>query len=264
MKHEFVLRKMPVRPADPVAYFLDMDDDFLALNPLIGRKFRFEHTGYQCLSCGSDEPIYARGFCKKCFFEAPEAGRWFIHPEESKAHLGIEDRDLAYEQAVQLAPHVVYLAKTSDVKVGVTRRSQIPVRWIDQGADEAMIIAETPNRYLAGVAEVALKPYVKDKTSWRGMLRSRGGGADLEEIFRQLLPHLPEEVRPYVVKERKIYRFNYPVERMPELKSAYSFKKNKVIEGRLAGIKGQYLIFDDGHVLNIRNHEGYVVRLEVE
>ena len=36
-----------------------------------------------------------------------------------------------------------------------------------------------------------------------------------------------------------------------------------VIEGRLWGIKGQYLIFDDGSVLNIRKHNGYNITLEI-
>jgi hypothetical protein len=49
--------------------------------------------------------------------------------------------------------------------VGVTRK-QVPTRWIDQGAIEASIV-EVPNRYLAGITEVALKNYYADKTNWR-------------------------------------------------------------------------------------------------
>ena len=88
-----------------------------------------------------------------------------MHPELSTAHLDKEDRDLEYEKKVQLKPHVVYLANSSNVKVGVTRKSQIPTRWIDQGAHEAIEIVEVPNRYLAGITEVALKDYVADKTN---------------------------------------------------------------------------------------------------
>lgn len=105
------------------------------------------------------------------FFEIPSAGDWIMRPELSTAHLDKEDRDLDYEKRVQLQPHVVYLANSSNVKVGVTRKSQIPTRWIDQGAHEAIEIVEVPNRYLAGITEVSLKEYVADKTNWRNMLK---------------------------------------------------------------------------------------------
>ncbi len=52
--------------------------------------------------------------------------------------------------SIILTPHYVYLSKTSGLKVGVTRATQIPTRWIDQGAVEAVIIAETPYRGAAG------------------------------------------------------------------------------------------------------------------
>ena len=100
-----------------------------------------------------------------------------MRPELSTAHLGIEDRDLAYEQSVQLKPHIVYLANSSNVKVGVTRKQQVPTRWIDQGAHEAIEILEAPNRYLAGITEVALKEHVADKTNWRKMLKN-----DIEDV----------------------------------------------------------------------------------
>lgn len=107
------------------------------------------------------------GFCKSCFFEVPQAADWVMRPELSKAHLGIEERDLSYEKEMQLQPHIVYLANSSEVKVGVTRKSQIPTRWIDQGAHEAILLVEVPNRYLAGITEVALKNHISDKTNWR-------------------------------------------------------------------------------------------------
>ncbi len=263
MKREFVLKKMESEPAEPVRYYLDMDGDFVRMNDLIGHTLYIKHTGYQCLSCGSDEPVYARGFCKKCFFESPLAGQWFIHPEKSTAHLDIADRDLDYEKKIQLAPHVVYLAKTSDVKVGVTRRSQVPTRWIDQGATEAMIIMETPNRYLAGLTEVALKSHLDDKTRWRQMLRPGTPGGDLEEVFQRIREHIPVETRAYLLDERPVYRFVYPVESYPESLKSVNLKKEKEVEGKLLGIKGQYLIFADGKVLNIRNHEGFRVEFSV-
>ncbi len=263
MKAEFTLKKMPVQAGEPVQYFLDLGADFLQLNKLLDKEISLEHTGYECLACGSDEPIYARGFCKKCFFEAPQAAAWFIHPEQSKAHLGIEDRDLAYEQQIQLAPHVVYLAKTSGIKVGVTRRANIPDRWIDQGADEAMVVLEVPNRYLAGITEVALKAHINDKTQWKGMLSARVAPDDLHRVWAGLQAFVPAETRQYVVSSPGVHRFTYPVNRYPAQFKAVKLDKEKRISGRLAGIKGQYLIFDDGRVFNVRNHEGYRVLLEL-
>ena len=111
------------------------------------------------------------GFCKKCFFESPFASDSILKPELSTAHLGIEERNLEIEKNIQLQPHIVYLAYTGDVKVGVTRESQIPTRWIDQGATFALPIARTENRYEAGVIEVALKQHISDKTNWRKMLQ---------------------------------------------------------------------------------------------
>ena len=108
------------------------------------------------MNCKSDQEIFRQGFCKKCFFDLPSTADWVIRPEMSKAHLGIEERDLDYEKQVQLQPHILYLAYTSGVKVGVTRKSQVPTRWIDQGAIMAVEIVEVPNRYLAGISEVSL------------------------------------------------------------------------------------------------------------
>ena len=50
-----------------------------------------------------------------------------MRPELSQAHLDIEDRDLTYEKKVQLQPHIVYLAVSSGLKVGVTRKTQVPL-----------------------------------------------------------------------------------------------------------------------------------------
>src|SRR5690606_33326643 len=144
-----------------------------------------------------DIKIYRQGLCYDCFHAIPQAGEWSMRPELSKAHLDIEDRDLVYEKKVQLQPHVVYLATSSDVKVGVTRRPQIPTRWIDQGASKAIIMVEVPNRYLAGSAEIALKSHVTDKTTGRKMLQNQQVEVDLIQLREQCQACLPEEVQPY-------------------------------------------------------------------
>lgn len=152
-----VLKKMSTHYKKPIQYFLNLERDFLHINQLLGKNIQIQFEKYQCLNCGANKKIFRQGFCYDCFQETPRAGDWIMKPELSKAHLDEEDRDLAYEKKVQLQPHIVYLANSSSVKVGVTRKSQVPTRWIDQGAHEAIQILETPNRYLAGIAEVALK-----------------------------------------------------------------------------------------------------------
>ena len=127
------LKKMRTENLQPINYFLEVDSGFLQLNQLLGKTIQLEHTGSQCLHCGLDKAIFRQGFCQSCFFESPATGDWIMRPELSKAHLGETDRDLEYEKAMQLQPHVVYLALSSHLKVGVTRKSQIPTRWIDQG-----------------------------------------------------------------------------------------------------------------------------------
>ena len=141
-----VLRKMKVELSDKVNYYLDFKNDFLHMNSFLGKKIKLKHVGYECLNCQSSEIIYRQGFCKSCFFEMPSTAEWIMKPELSKAHLGIEERDLEYEKQVQLKPHILYLAFSSSLKVGVTRKTQVPFRWIDHGAVKAIQIVELPNR----------------------------------------------------------------------------------------------------------------------
>jgi hypothetical protein len=262
MEYQSVLKRMPVELAEPVKYYLDMGDDFIILNHLIGKNLQVEFEKYQCLSCGEDLPVFSQGMCKTCYFESPHTGEWIMKPELSKAHLGIEDRDLNYEKEVQLQPHFVYLAKTSDIKVGVTRHSQIPSRWIDQGADEAMIIFETPNRFLAGQIEVFLKQYFTDKTGWQKMLKGVSTDKNLLEAKKQIEKNIPDEFQKYLKKETSPVKINYPIEHYPDKIKSINLNKTPHFDKKLIGIKGQYLIFEDGSVFNVRNHSGYVVNLK--
>ena len=252
---------MPTELTEPVTYYLDAGDDFIILNNLLDKNLKIRFDSYECLSCGQDLPIFAQGMCKKCYFESPQVGEWVMKPELSQAHLGIEDRDLSYEQSVQLQPHIVYLAKTSDVKVGVTRKSQVPYRWIDQGADEALPILETPNRFLAGQAEVLIKQHITDKTGWQKMLKGIQSDKDILQVKSQVKTHLNDELMPYWLENSQAVKIEYPVIKHPEKVKSINLKKTPEFEGKLVGIKGQYLIFDDGRVFNVRNHSGYVIDL---
>jgi hypothetical protein len=203
-------------------------------------------------------------FCRECFFTRPEASPSILKPELSKAHLGIEERDLEFEKRLQLQPHYVYLAKTDRIKVGVTRNTQMPYRWMDQGAKSAMILLEVPNRYLAGEAEVALKDHFTDKTSWQAMLKDLGTDDDLGAAYEQAAEVLPASLKQYLYQHPEEWHMNYPIHHQIDKVKSISFKAaGDVLEGELWGIRGQYLITSTG-VFNVRSHAGYLVQLTVD
>lgn len=263
MHYSGVLKKMKTENTSPVQYYLDMKSDFLNLNQLLDKTIEISFKEYQCLSCGNNKKIFRQGYCYDCFYKMPQAGDWIMRPELSTAHLDKEDRDLEYEKAVQLQPHIVYLANSSNVKVGVTRKTQIPTRWIDQGAHEAIEIVEVPNRYLAGITEVALKEHISDKTNWRKMLTNSIVAVDLKEEREKLVKYIPKETKQYYLENNKETSIDFPVLEYPEKIKSLNLDKSPNYSGKLKGIKGQYLIFDDNTVFNVRNWEGYVVDLKI-
>ena len=263
MQYQGVLKKMFTENNEVIQYYLDLESDFINVNQLLNRELDLKFLKYSCMNCHSDKEIYRQGFCKSCFFETPSAGDWIMRPELSTAHLGKEDRDLDYEKSVQLQPHIVYLANSSNVKVGVTRKQQVPTRWIDQGAHEAIEIVEVPNRYLAGITEVALKNHVADKTNWRKMLKNDIEKADLKEWQNKLRPFIPEEAKEFFIENNSLTSINFPVHQYPEKPKSLNIVKDQHYSGKLVGIKGQYLIFEDQTVFNIRSNEGVVVELNI-
>jgi hypothetical protein len=264
MTYEGVLNKMQTQFETPIQYFLIFQDSFLNVNQLLNKNIEINFVGFQCLNCGKKKKIFRQGFCYDCFFSSPAVGDWIMKPELSTAHLGIQDRDLAYEEKVQLQPHIVYLALSSEVKVGVTRKTQVPTRWIDQGAEKAISIVEVPNRYLAGITEVALKSHFADKINWRKMLTNDIVFTDLIKEREKLQSLLPDEVQEYFhLDKNDLYEMNYPVLEYPSKINSLSLDKTPNYSGKLIGIKGQYLIFEDGTVFNIRSNEGYIVRIVV-
>jgi hypothetical protein len=262
-KYQGVLKKMKTENSTEIQYYLDMNSDFLNMNQLLNSELTIRFVTYECLNCHLEKEIYRQGFCKSCFFEIPNAADWIMKPELSKAHLDIEDRDLAYEKAVQLKPHIVYLANSSNVKVGVTRKQQVPTRWIDQGAHEAIEIVEVPNRYLAGITEVALKQHVADKTNWRKMLKNDIEDVSLIEWRDKLKAFIPEEAKEYFIENNSETHLNFPVKKYPEKPKSLNLIKTPNYTGKLVGIKGQYLIFEDETVFNVRSNEGLVVSIEL-
>jgi hypothetical protein len=255
--------KMSAVLGTPIQYYLNLSGDLLNMNQLFGKNFHIKHTGYECVNCGKDEKLYRMGFCKKCFFESPYASETILKPELSTAHLGIQERDLEVEKEIQLQPHIVYLAYTGDVKVGVTRETQVPTRWIDQGATFAIPIARTTNRYEAGVIEVEFKKHLADKTNWRKMLQDdRESEVDLLEFRNQIADLFPKESKQFAVDEKAVWKLDFPYE-APEKINSFTLESKPEFEGVLKGIKGQYLHFEGGNFINVRAHEGYVIELSV-
>lgn len=263
MQYQGVLTKMETEFSSPIQYYLVFETDFINVNQLLNKTLKISFVKFQCLNCGLDKTIYRQGFCKSCFFDIPQAADWIMRPELSTAHLDKEDRDLEYEKKVQLQPHIVYLANSSNVKVGVTRKSQVPTRWIDQGAHEAIEIVEVPNRYLAGITEVALKDYVADKTNWRKMLKNDIEDENLVDWRERLKGFIPDKAKDYYIPSNTETNLEFPVIKYPEKPSSLNLKKAINYSGTLVGIKGQYLIFDDQTVFNIRANEGLVVSLTI-
>ena len=255
------LRKMSVQQDEEIQYTLNLTEDVL-MNDFIGNTIRLEWNGViTCSACGKvTKKSFGQGFCYPCFANAPESAECILRPELCRAHIG-EGRDPEWEEKHHNKPHVVYLAASSAVKVGITRGDQVPTRWIDQGATSAIRLAETPNRYEAGRVEVALKEFFTDKTNWRKMLKNEiDEEIDLEEEKWALEEHLPSDIIELFSENDEVIELNYPVVEYPEKVKSLSFDKTSIIEGKLMGIKGQYLLFENGEVLNIRKHTSYHVQ----
>ena len=257
------LRKMRTELGeDLIQYRLSLSNE-VNMNDFIGKNIRIDwHGTINCQKCSKvTKKSFGEGFCYNCFVSAPEAAECIIRPELCRAHLG-EGRDPEWEQKHHNQPHVVYLAASSAVKVGITRRDQVPTRWIDQGASSAIVIAETSNRFEAGTIEVALKDFFTDKTHWQKMLKNDiDESIDLVEEKWSLEEQLPNDILEFFSEDDEILELNYPVNAYPQKVKSLSLDKTPIVSGVLEGIKGQYLLFEGGQVFNVRKHTGYYVEI---
>ena len=265
MKYQGNILKMRTELNNPVLYALPVGDEFIEMNPLVGKEISIHFTGQiNCISCGKiTKTSFNQGFCYNCLQTAPEASESIVRPELSKSHFGIA-RDMEWAEKHDLIDHYVYLAVSNDVKVGVTRSHQIPTRWIDQGASFAIKVAKTPNRHIAGVIEVFLKKHFTDKTNWRAMLSNDvAKNVDLLEEKQNALRFLPLELQKYADDDNEVTQIEYPVQTFPKKVKSVGFDKMPTINGIVTGIKGQYLIFENNTVLNIRKHNGYFLEINI-
>ena len=264
MEHTGNIRKMEAFPENVVQYFLPLGKELINMNKLIGMPIIMEYLGHiHCIKCGRETRLsFAQGYCYPCFTTAPETEECVLRPELCRAHEGVA-RDMDYAKRHCLTDQVVYLSLTSGIKVGVTRFSQVPTRWIDQGAIRALEFARTPNRYTAGRLEVAMKNYLADKTNWRKMLSgSAPEDVDLIKEKQRLSSMVPSDLAPYITKDMHQLELAYPVLHYPDKIKSLNFDKNPVVSGVLNGIKGQYLMLDQNRVINMRKFGGYLIRLQ--
>ncbi len=262
MNFENNLKKLNTSLETKVQYFLfDQNSDW-NLNILLGKKLKIEWNGQiNCVHCGRiTRKSYSQGYCFPCSQTVPEADLSIVKPELDMAHLGIS-KDMEWAKTHSLVEHYVYLADTSSLKVGITRFNQIPTRWIDQGATQGLIVAKVPYRNLAGQIELALKKHYADKTNWRQMLSCRGPVVEnIEQEAQNVHQILEKNFSEYCIQHTPI-QIDYPVLEYPQKVNAINLDDTPTFEGVLTGIKGQYLIFDAQHVINIRKYSGYYVRL---
>lgn len=258
------LSKMRVEHSSPVKYFLKLREEEVLMNDLINQEIKMHFTGIiNCVACGRKiKKAFGQGFCYPCFMNSPLNSECIIRPELCLAHEG-KGRDPEWEEIHHNREHIVYLALTSGIKVGVTRTDQIPTRWIDQGAWKTIKFALTPYRQIAGLIETHLKNHLSDKTNWQKMLKNdMDFSADLFADKMKISEFLSPGLREYFLAEdNKIYTFEYPVSVYPDKVKSINLDKDPSFEGKLNGIRGQYLIMSDNRVINLRKYSGYEIIL---
>ncbi len=267
------LKKMHTRLNSPVQYDLPLGDQSIALNPLIGKAINLTYTGHIfCVHCNrSIKKSFNQGYCYPCFISLAQCDMCIMKPETCHYEAGT-CREPAWGETFCFQPQIVYLANSSGIKVGITRKTQIPTRWIDQGAVQALPIYKVQSRYAAGLIEVVCARHVSDKTSWQQMLKNHGESIDLaakrDELVTICKAELTEIARHFgqqtieFLTEESIVDIHFPVDSYPVKIKSFNFDKNPEVSGVLHGIKGQYLLLDTG-VINIRKFSGYVVEFSM-
>lgn len=264
------IRKMRTRLDAPVQYSLPLGETSVAMNDLLGQWLSLRHSGrIECVACGREtRKSFNQGYCYPCFKRLAECDLCILRPETCHFHLGT-CRDPAWAGDHCMQAHVVYIANSSGLKVGITRESQLPTRWIDQGASQAVPVFRVRNRLHSGLIEVTLKRYVSDRTDWRRMLKGNdllpdlaGKAAAILDTARTDLDALAESHMElhWELLDGEVTEISYPVEAFPAKVVSQSLDKTDTVSGVLQGIKGQYLIMDSG-VINMRKFAGYEVGL---
>jgi hypothetical protein len=267
------LDKMKTELANPVNYQLPLGDQRVALNSLLGQSLKLVYTGQVfCVHCGNKtKKSFSQGYCYPCFIKLAQCDMCIMKPETCHYDKGT-CREPDWAQQFCFQPHFVYLANSSALKVGITRHTQIPTRWIDQGATQALPILQAASRYISGLAEVAMARHVSDKTSWQKMLKNSATALDLKAEATQLLQLCEPELTAIRqqfgeqsltwLPNAEVVEINFPVAVYPTKVKSFNLDTAPEVSGVLQGIKGQYLLLDTG-VINIRKFSGYEVEFMI-
>ena len=255
-----------------ISYLLPIGEQLVPISEHIHKNIQLEYSGkIICSHCQQEtKKSFSQGFCFPCSQKLAQCDMCIMKPETCHYSQGT-CREPQWGEHHCMIPHYVYLANTSGLKVGITRHTQIPTRWIDQGATQALPIFKVSTRMQSGLIESALGQHIADKTNWREMLKGNNAEIDLAEVADELIPQIESSLK--VLTDRfslgaverlyeDVVKLNYPVEHFPEKITSLNFDKTPLIEGKLLGIKGQYLILDSG-VLNIRKFGAYQVRFSI-
>jgi len=266
------IKKMQAVLGSPVEYSLPIGTELISLNPYLGKQIKLSYLGeINCSNCGKKtKKSYSQGFCYPCMRKLAQCDLCIMKPETCHYHLGT-CREPEWGDNFCFQDHYVYLANSSGLKVGITRHTQVPTRWIDQGATQALTIFKVKTRLQSGQVEMALKQHVADKTDWRKMLKGLAEVKDLKAERDRLLALAADalaalqescgEGQIELLSHAEPVEIEYPVLEYPTKVSSLNFEKTPEIEGVLLGIKGQYLILDKG-VLNIRKFTSYNIRFD--
>lgn len=273
MKYQGHLKKMGISAqTEDAQYHIRLDDQQIPLNEKLGQPIRIEYLGdIHCQSCGrASKKSFAQGYCYPCFSRLAQCDTCIMSPEKCHYDKGT-CREPKWGEEFCMQDHIVYLANSSGIKVGITRHSQIPTRWLDQGAMQAMPIARVATRQLSGLLEVIFKQHVADKTNWRTLLKQDALDLDLaakrDELFEICHEEIEELQGHYglqavqLIYDGEQQSFKFPVTQYPTKVSSFNLDKDPVAQGTLMGIKGQYLILDTG-VINLRKYTSYLVSIE--
>ena len=264
-----LLNKMHVRLESTVQYELPLSDQRIALNPLLGKVIKLTFTGnIRCVHCSRTiKKSFNQGYCYPCFISLAQCDMCIMKPETCHYEAGT-CREPSWGEEFCFKPHIVYLANSSGIKVGITRQTQIPTRWIDQGAVQALPIFKVQSRFMAGLIEIAIAKHVSDKTSWQQMLKNHVAPLDLADKRGELVSKCDVELTEiikrfglqaieFLVDESSV-DICFPVDTYPVKIKSFNLDKNPEVSGILQGVKGQYLLLDAG-VINIRKFSGYEV-----
>ena len=264
MKKIGSISKLTCEFKNPILYKFNIGNQSFDLNNYIGKNIKIKFLDkINCIECGNKiKKTFMQGFCYPCFIKSPKTSECIFKPHLCRAHLG-ESKDMEWSKKYCLSDQYVYLSITSNLKVGVTRYTQIPNRWIDQGAHHAIKLAKVPNRYLAGMIEIELSKYISDRTQWRKMLQGNYEQIDLINKKKELAKLLSSEYQKYIITDNTIQNLFYPQLNQLEKIKSINIEKTPLIDGEITGIKGQYIIIDNLYVLNVRKYTGYSFEIEI-